>query len=314
MNIIFFGSDDFALAHLEALLKSRHKVLAAVTSPDKPKGRGLKIVSSPLKPLAQEKKIPVFQPVILDKSFIDQLRNFKSDLFVVIAYGKILPSELLKVPLKASLNVHASLLPKYRGAAPINWAIINGDQETGLSIIQMNTHLDAGEIVNQIKITIDPNETAPTLRNKMMATGPEVLLKTIDSLEDNTYTLKIQKEKDVSYAPKLTRELGHIHWQEEALRIHNLTRGLLPWPAAYTFYKNKLLKILSTQVIEGDFHQAQKGEVVKIDKDGFVVATGKAGLLVKEVHVESASRMSAWSFVQGHGLKVGVKLGGDSKQ
>ncbi len=308
MNIIFFGSDDFALVHLDALLKSRHKVLACVTSPDKPKGRGLKVISSSIKELAQEKKLPVFQPIILDKPFIEQCKTLKSDLFVVIAYGKILPAELLKIPFKASLNVHPSLLPRYRGAAPINWAIINGEKETGLSIIQMNVRLDAGEIVNQIKIAIDPNEAAPTLRNKMMTLGPEVLLKTIDSLEDNTYTLKIQEEKDVTYAPKLTKELGLIDWQEAAVKIHNLVRGLLPWPAAYTFYKNKLLKILSTEIAEGDFHQTKEGEVVKIDKNGFVVATGEGALLVKEVHVESSHQMSAWSFVQGHQLKVGFKF------
>ena len=311
MNIIFFGSDDFARAHLEALLESRHKILACVTSPDKPRGRGLNIISSPIKQLAREKKLSVFQPVSLDQTFINQLRSFKSDLFVVIAYGKILPAELLEAPSKASLNVHASLLPKYRGAAPIHWAVINGEKETGLSIIKMNAALDAGEVIEQIKISIDPEDTAPSLKFKMMAAGPQVLLKTMDSLENNTYTLKAQVEKEATYAPKLTKELGRVNWKDEALRIHNLARGLLPWPAAYTFCNGKLLKILSSEVVNEDFNPAQEGEVVKIDKNGFVVAAGKGGLLVKEVRVESAKSMPAWSFVQGHQLSVGMKFGND---
>lgn len=320
MNIIFWGSDDFALEHLKALFKSKHRVLACVTSADKPKGRGLNISYSPIKELAQENGVPIFQPRFLDASFVDQLKSLNSDLFIVIAYGKILTLDILRIPSLCAMNVHASLLPRYRGAAPINWAIIRGEKQTGLSIIKMNAGLDSGEIIDQFKIDIDPQETAGTLKMKMTQIGPQFLLKTIDSLGRNAYTLKVQDETEVTLAPKLTKELGHIDWNKEALDIHRLARGLLPWPSAYTFYKGKLLKILSTEVAFENFSQApptadrfpkgtgQEGEVIKISKEGFIIATGSQGILIKEVHLEASKPMAAWQFVQGHGLELGYKF------
>ena len=317
MKIIFFGSDDFALTHLEALRHSGHDVLACVTQPDKPKGRGLKLLFSAIKEWAKKNRILLLQPDDLNAShFLNQLKNLNSDLFVVVAYGKILPLKLLFVPYVCAVNVHASLLPKYRGAAPINWAIVNGDQETGVSTIKMNARMDAGDILAQAKIPIDEEDTALTLRSKLAKAGAELLLKTIDSLGKNTHTLTVQNEKEATLAPKLTKELGRIQWTKTAREIHNLIRGLLPWPSAYTFYNGKLLKILAAQIVKtsGGLRKGTPGEIVEITKQGFVAACGQDFLLIKDVHLEASKPMGAEKFVRGHHVDIGMKLGNYSKK
>jgi methionyl-tRNA formyltransferase len=311
MKIVFFGSDDFAAVHLNELIQSDHQVVAAVTQPDRPKGRGLQIVPSPIKDIAVKAGLPVFQPTDLKiPSFIDALKAFNPDLFVVIAYGRILPAELLQVPYVCAMNVHGSWLPKYRGAAPINWAIINGDEETGVSIIKMNPQMDAGDIFAQAKIKIEKNDTAATLRAKMAEAGKNVLLKTIDSLEKNTYTLTVQDRQAVTLAPKLTKELGKMDWQQPAAALHNLVRGLVPWPSAYTYYQGKLLKILAADDVNADTKGKRPGEVIEIKKDSLIIATGEGGLALKQVQPESAKVMDIKSFVAGHKITVGSQLGG----
>ncbi len=309
MKIIFFGSDDFAKAHLEYLFKSEHEIVACVTQPDKPKGRGLAVVSSPIKEWAAQHKIPVLQPEqIKNNDLIVKLRAFNPDLFVVIAYGKILPPELLQIPYVCAMNVHGSLLPKLRGAAPINWAIINGEKETGLSIIKMSPLMDSGDIFAQTKIKIEEVDTAVTLRAKMVALGPELLLKTINSLENNNYTLTVQDSRAVTLASKLTKELGRIDWNKKAIEIHNLVRGLLPWPCAHTLFKGKLLKIISTEVIMQDVSTRKPGVIVDINQKGLLVATAQNCLLIKEVHLESSKPMGAKIFLLGHRIDVGFKF------
>ena len=309
MKIIFFGSDDFALVNLEKLVQSEHKVAACVTRTDKPKGRGLRTDFSAIKQYALSREIEVFQPARLeDHSLIEQLKSFQSDLFVVVAYGKILPREILVIPYLCCLNVHGSLLPKYRGAAPINWAIINGENETGVSIIKMNAQMDAGDIFAQAKIKIDPDDTAISLRSKMAKLGADLLLKTIDSLEKNAYTLAGQDNSKVTVAPKLTKESGLIQWNKPAQTIHDLVRGLLPWPAAYTHYQGKRLKILQTEIVSADTMPKQPGEVLEINSRGFVVAAADGGLLVRQVHLESVKAMDAKSFVLGHKLQTGSRF------
>ena len=310
MKIIFFGSDDFALVNLEALVKSEHSVVACVTQPDKPRGRGMKMLTSPIKECAQKYKISVLQPERLkDPQLIEQLKFFLSDLFIVVAYGRILPIEVLSIPYLCCMNVHCSLLPKYRGAAPINWAILNGETETGVSIIKMNTSMDAGDIFSQTKMKIAPEDTSMTLRAKMAQAGSSLLLKTIDSLEKNAYSLAGQDHSKATLAPKLTKELGLIQWNKKAETIHNLVRGLLPWPTAYTHCQGKLLKILQTQILPAKTNHKQPGEVVAIQPEGFVVATQDQELLIRQVHPESAKAMDAKSFIAGHKLKVGDRLG-----
>ncbi|MCK5014381.1 MAG: methionyl-tRNA formyltransferase [Candidatus Omnitrophica bacterium] len=307
MKIIFFGSDDFAEAHVRSLIDSGHELLACVTQPDRPKGRGMKVVVSPIKECALERRIPVLQPASLkDASFIKDLKDLQSDLFVVIAYGKFLPPEVLDIPLHGALNVHASLLPKYRGAAPINWAIINGEKETGISVIKINEKMDAGDILAQVEIKIEEDETAPSLRAKMMNQGPPFLLRTINDLP--SCALKIQDHDLATFAVKLTKELGHIEWGSDARGICNLVKGLLMWPGAYTFYNGKLLKILEAQVLDGDSSKNKPGTVSGVGKKGIVVSTGNGRLLIKEVHLQDAKPMDAHSFVVGHAIEVGYKF------
>lgn len=310
MNIIFFGSDDFALKSLEALCASEHKVAACVTQPDKPKGRGLKENVSVIKEFALRRKIPVLQPAHLrDDDLLEKLAGYAADLFVVIAYGRILPAEVLSLPKVFAVNVHGSLLPKYRGAAPINWAIINGETQTGVSIIKLNDVMDAGEVITQSVLPIAPEDTALTLRSKMAQQGAQLLLQTIRSIEQNHFRLAKQDLSQVTYAPKLTKELGAIRWSDKAQSIHNLVRGLLPWPAAFSYADGKRFKILETAVVNALSGTFKPGEVAQINADGIVVATGQKALCLKRVQPDAGKPMDARSFAAGQRLKVKSQLG-----
>ncbi len=309
MNIVFFGSDDFAAVHLNALFGSKHKVRACVTQPDKARGRGMEVSASPIKEAALREGMPVFQPTDLkEQDFLKELRVLEADLFVVIAYGRLLPAEVLILPRTFAINVHSSLLPQYRGAAPINWAVINGEHETGVSIMRVTAKMDAGDIIAQEKMKILKADTAESVRARMMAMGPKLLLKTIDSIKNGTYTFTVQDDRAATLAPKLTKEFGQIQWSNPAETIHNLARGLLPWPTAYTYYQGKFLKILETEVVPDSSLSRSPGEVTAVDKKGFTVATADQGLLVKAVHLEAAKPMSAYQFMMGHQLKPGFRF------
>jgi len=309
MKIIFFGSDEFAAGHLEYLLNYPYYVEVCITQPDKAKGRGMKVTMSPVKQCAKKKDMTVLQPDDLkDPSLISQLKNYEPDLFIVIAYGKKLPPEILAIPPLGAINVHGSLLPQYRGAAPINWAIINGEKETGITIIKMNETMDGGEILSQLHINVDPDETALTLKTKMAEIGPGFLLETIEKIKKNKILSIHQDDKSATLAPKLTKELGRIDWGKSAVDIYNLVRGLLPWPGAYVQYKDKVLKILETSVLLGELTDKKSGEVVRIEKEGFAVATGHGVLLIKQVHLEASNPMDAHSFVIGHRLEEGFQF------
>ena len=307
MKIVFFGSDDFAVMNLRTLVESGQRILACVTPPDKEKGRGLKTSFSPVKECALEYQIPVLQPENLDEvSFLRDIRALASDLFVVIAYGKILPEGLLSVPRLFAVNVHASLLPKYRGAAPINWAIINGERQTGVTIIKLSPRLDAGDMFSQARVDIDDTDTAVTLRGKLACLGAALLKDTMQAIQSGQVQGVPQESNLVTFAPKLTKGLGLIDWQQPAVRIHNQVRGLQPWPAAYTFYKNKMLKILETAVVCGS--PGAPGTVVRFDPSGFVVQAGDQGLCIKKVHLSSGKMMAAKDFVLGHRIELGDQL------
>jgi methionyl-tRNA formyltransferase len=307
MKIVFFGSDDFAAAHLEALMGSACEVLGCVTQPDRPKGRGMKVVLSAVKERAQEHRIPVWQPEDLkDGPFVNELKKLRADLFVVIAYGQFLPPEIFHLPPLGAINVHASLLPKYRGAAPINWAIIRGEKETGISVIRINERMDAGDILAQSAIVIGPEDTAVTLRAKMIKLGPGVLLKTVRDIKKNSGTK--QEDRLATLAPKLTKELGAVQWAKPACDIARLVRGLLPWPSAYTFYKGKILKVLEAQVIGGHFPTVEPGTVLEMSKNGITVATGRGALIMKKVHFQDSKPMGAYDFVIGHDIKTGFRF------
>lgn len=306
--VVFFGSDNFATTSLEALLVAGHKVVACVTPPDRAQGRGMHVVASPVKVTADQHAIPIFQPDnIHDPAFAGELRQFNADFFVVIAYGKILPENLLKIPRHCALNVHASLLPKYRGAAPINWAIIHGEKETGVTVMRLNARMDAGDIVGQKTTPIADEEDAQTLRLRLAKIGAQLLVETL-AIPVDKWVFKTQDEQIVSRAPKLTKEMGHIDWAQTAVAIHDLIRGLQPWPAAHAFFDGKMIKILATESWPVIPVPGQPGEVVEISDAGFVVATGKGALLVKTVHPESSHAMPAVSFAAGHHLKKGARF------
>jgi len=309
MKIIFFGTDDFAVTNLEGLMKSGHEVVLCIAPADQRKGRGMKLEHPPVKRCALKHKLEVFQPENLkDPAVIEKLKSCNCDLFVVIAYGKILPPQLLQIPYLCAMNVHASLLPKYRGAAPINWAIINGETETGVSIIKMNARMDAGDIFAQAKCAISGEETSVTLRKKLADLGADLLMKTVGSLENNNYTLTVQDSRSATYAPKLSKDLGRIDWRKKAAEIHNLVRGLLPWPGAYTIFQGKMLKILETKVLDQLPLLSRPGEVINVAQNGLVVAACDRPVLIKTVHFESSNSMQAYPFALGHHVKAGDKL------
>lgn len=310
MNLVFFGSDDFAATNLEGLLQSRHKVLACVTQPDKARGRHLKLTPSPVKAAALKKDIEVLQPEDLcDEDFVQKVRAKNADIFVVIAYGRLLPSLVLGLPKQFCLNMHASLLPKYRGAAPINWAIINGEKDTGVSAIRMTKTMDAGDVIFQEKIALDLKDTAVTLRAKLADLSTLLLLRTLEAAGAGNISFQKQDEKKVTQAPKLTKDLGLIRWDKSAREIHNLVRGLLPWPCAYTHFGGKILKILETDVWEGQGKDHQPGELIAASRDVISVATGQDALIIRTVRPQDSKSMTAAAFLAGHPLPEGFRFG-----
>lgn len=309
MKIIFFGSDDFAAVHLEHVLNWGHEVLCCVTGPDKPQGRGMKVGISPIKKMALERSIDCLQPVSLKSKEIAQtLRAYEADFFVVVAYGRLLTQEILDIPRIFCVNVHASLLPKYRGAAPINWAILNGEQETGLSVQKMALALDTGDIIAQEIMTIKDDENAAQLRNRMAQVGAGLLVKVLDKYSSGQYPLRPQDETQVTYAPKLTREMGKIDWRKPARFIVNQARGLMPWPGAYTFYNGKMLKIIQAATTTQDTAKNSPGQVMAVGKEGLLVAAGEQGVLIKEVQPEAGRVMPAVSFAAGYKIVPGRQL------
>lgn len=315
MNIVFFGTSEFAIPALRSLLDSRHKVLALVTQPDKKKGRSLRLSPPPTKVLARTKGVPVFQPC--DASGDDlaaYLGKLSAELFIVVAFGQILKKRILDIPGLYSLNLHGSLLPKYRGGAPTNWAIINGDRTSGVTIIRMDEGMDEGDMIAKREITLDAEETNITLSEKLSVLGAKLLLETIDSIDaGKSSSFAKQDDSAATYAPKLKKEDGLICWGEPAPRLHNKVRGLIPWPGAYTFYEGKMLKILKTDIsisLSGTGDKAQPGEVVDIIKgEGIMVHTASGDLAIKYLQLEGRKILDSDSFVRGHRIPVGYIFG-----
>ena len=308
MRIIFFGSDDFAALHLESLLKSRHTVAGCVTQPDTRQGRGMKVVLSPIKILAAEHSIDYIQPDTLkDPSVMAWLKERQADVFVVVAYGRLLTQDILNTPKLFAVNVHGSMLPRYRGAAPINWAILNGDARSGVTVQKMALALDAGDIIAQERIDIGPEEGADVLRAHMAKAGAKLLVKTLDGIEQGKYKLTPQDPGQVSHAPKLTKHMGKINWSDAAQVIHDQVRGLKPWPGTHTLYKGKMLKILNASV-SVQAQRAKPGVVTAVDKQSFSVACGSGLLIIREVQPEAGKAMPARSFIAGHKIAIGARL------
>jgi len=309
MNIVFFGSSQFAVASLRALLNTRHKILCVVTQPDREKGRGLRLEGTPVKTLTKEAGLEIYQPPKINTpSALNFLSNLNPDLFVVIAYGQILSQGILDIPKIFAINAHASILPKYRGAAPINWAIIKGEKSTGVTIIKMTAKMDAGAVIEKKEIEIMEIDTAKTLEEKLSGLAAQLLIDSLEVIENNSYKLVPQDEGQVSFAPKLKKEDGLINWNNEAKEINNLIRGCLEWPGAFTYYKGKLLKIYKATVSPLPVSPLP-GEILEISKEGIAVTTGKDSLVIQELQIEGKKRMRAQEFIAGHRIRIGDRLG-----
>jgi methionyl-tRNA formyltransferase len=304
--MIFMGTPDFAAASLQKLIDRGEKVAAAVTQPDRPKGRGQKLLAPPVKLLAAAHGIPVLQPArVRAPEFIDAMRELTPDLIVVVAFGQILPKALLEIPRNGCINVHASLLPRYRGAAPINWCIIDGGTETGVTTMQMDVGLDTGDMLLKKTTSIGPDEDAQALHDRLALISAEALAETLDLIASGRLTPEKQDDRLASYAPMLKKEDGCIDWDKEPQTIRNLVRGLTPWPGAYTFLDGKTLKIYRCRVAGGS---GVPGTVLQADRSGLVVACRGGGLLIEELQLEGKKRLSAKDFLAGYNIKSGAVL------
>lgn len=308
MKIVYMGTPDIAGVILKDLIGSKHEVIAAVSQPDKPKGRGGKVSYTPVKEIALKAGIPVYQPEkAKGDDFFEILKTLSFDIIVVVAYGKILPKRILDLPKHGCINVHASLLPKYRGAAPIQWSVINGEEKTGITIQHMAEGIDTGDMILKRELTLDKKETAGSLYDKLAVLGGQSLLEALTLIEEGRAVRQAQKEEEATYASMLTKELGKVDFTKSALSIERLIRGLNPWPCCYCQLDGKTLKLWDGDVLIEDY-KGEPGEVVDIKKDAILIKTGEGTLAVKELQLEGKKRMDAESFLRGYPLKIGAKL------
>ena len=315
MRVVFMGTPDFAVATLEDIINAGHIVEAVVTQPDKPKGRGGAVAMSPVKETALEHGIEVLQPVKVknDNEFYERMKQIDPDVIVVVAFGQILPDSILELPKYGCINVHASLLPAYRGAAPIQWAVIDGLEETGVTTMQMDHGLDTGDIIMQSRIRLDAKETGGSLFDRLSSEGGRLLVKTLEAVENGTATRTKQDDSLSNYAKMLTKSLGNIDFNEGAVNIERLIRGLNPWPSAFTYIDGKMLKIWDADVVDNisevQTDEVKPGQIVSVGKNTFAIACGQGYLVVNEVQLEGKKRMDSGSFLRGNQLEAGVMLG-----
>ena len=307
MKLVFMGTPEFAVPSLERLLESDHDLAAVVTRPDRPRGRGRRVEPTPVKKIAVEADVPVLQPEHIDApESLDQLHEIGADLFVVVAFV-LLPKPVLSIPLQGCVNLHPSLLPRYRGAAPINWAIIRGESETGISVFRLSARMDAGDILHQEPVGIRPDETAGELSDRLKVKGADAVLDTIERLASGGLAGRPQQSEGVTRAPKLSKDDGRIDWTRSATEIRNLIRGTNPFPGAFTTRKNKELKLHRATVVAGE---GTPGQVILADgKAGLVVATGQDALALEEVQPAGRARMTGAELVRGYRVEVGEALG-----
>ena len=311
MKIIFFGSAKFGSESLKGLIEAGYEIPLVVTQADKQKGRGLKLGNTPIKDLAQAERLKIFQPENINApDSLSLLRSLEPDLFVIIAYGQKLSSELLAIPKILPINVHASLLPKYRGAAPINWAIINGDKQTGNTIMKVILKMDAGPIISQSRVAIEDTDDSLSIEEKLSQDSRILLLRAVKEIETQNYKLIEQEEVRASIAPKLDGKITEINWNEPADKIYNLVRGCANWSAAFTKYKDKIIKIHKAQLENsGDFEgKFSPGEIIEVKDSGIIIATGKGALIIKELQFEGKKRLFVKEFLSGSKMLKGEKF------
>lgn len=309
MRVIFMGTPDFAVGTLEAVIKAGHEVVLAVTQPDKPKGRGNTMQFPPVKEKALEHGIEVYQPKrVREPECVAYLRQYKPDIIIVAAFGQILPGEILEMPQYGCVNVHASLLPKYRGAAPIQWAVINGEKYSGVTTMRMNEGLDTGDIIEQAIVELAPDETGGSLFDRLAEVGAELCVHTMAEIEAGRAVYTRQDEAEATHVGMIKKQFGKIDWTKPAEEIERLCRGLNPWPSAYTSLNGKTLKVWKASVQPGG-DPLEAGKVVLVDKKVIGVQTGKDILILQEIQLEGKKRMSADAFLRGFPLVCGTALG-----
>lgn len=308
MRVIFMGTPDFSVGTLEALIEAGHEVVLAVTQPDKPKGRGKEMQFTPVKETALKHGIPVYQPEkIREPQCVRELQSYHADVMVVVAFGQILPKEILQMTPRGCINVHASLLPKYRGAAPIQWSVIDGEKVTGVTTMQMDEGLDTGDMLLKTEVPVEPDETGGSLHDKLAAAGAKLCVETLKALEENTVTPEKQGETTTAYAKMLDKKLGNIDWEKDAAEIERLVRGLDPWPSAYTMWDGRVMKIWKASVLN-ESTEAEPGTVIKVEKDAFTVQTGNGCLKVLALQIPGKKRMDTAAFLRGCQIQEGTKL------
>ena len=309
MKIVFMGTPDFAVGTLHALAESEHEILAVVTQPDKPKGRGKALQPTPVKEEAMRYGIPVYQPKkVREEEFQVVLRELNPDLIVVVAFGQLIPKSILELPRYGCVNVHASLLPKYRGAAPIQWAVIDGEKESGVTIMKMDEGLDTGDMIAKNVVPLAADETGGSLFDKLSQVGAQLLLDTIPALEEGTVVCEKQPEESPTpYAAMLNKKMGLIDWSQDASVIECLIRGLNPWPSAYTYLKGKTLKIWQAKVVEKQ-HEEEPGTIIEVDKKHLVVACKTNALLIERLQLEGKKQMETEAFLRGYAIETGAQF------
>lgn len=310
MRAVFMGTPDIAAEVLKCLVSSKHEIVLAVTQPDRPKGRGKELAKSPVKVVAEENNIPVFQPVkVKDRESVEYLRKINPDIILVVAFGQILSKEILDLPKFGCINVHASLLPKYRGAAPIQWSIIDGEEKTGITIMRMDEGIDTGDMLCTSEVEITAQETGGSLHDKLAAAAGPLLLEAIDLMEEGRAVYTPQDHAHSTYAKMLKKEMGHLDFTRPAKELERLIRGLNPWPSAYTFWNGKTLKLWETEVSSERFAPCPCGTLVST-KNGYLwIMTGDGILVVKELQTEGKRRMTTEEFLRGYHPEPGIVFG-----
>ena len=322
MKIVYMGTPDFPVGALQALIEAGHQVAAVVTQPDKPKGRGKEMQMTPVKSCALRNDIPVFQPVkVRTPEAVEMLRGYEADVFVVAAFGQILSEEILTLPRYGCINIHASLLPKYRGSAPIQRVILNGEKETGVTIMQMDKGIDTGDMLMQSVVPIAEKETGDSLHDKLADEGAKLIVEALRKLEAGELVPRKQNDEESCYAKMLDKSMGKIDWKQSAVQIERLVRGLNSWPSAYTSFRGKTLKIWESDVADiqeqkAVLHKSGEtlpGTVTAVEKDAFYVQTGEGILKVTQVQLEGKKRMEVRAFLLGCQMSVGELLGNDER-
>jgi methionyl-tRNA formyltransferase len=307
MKVVYMGTPEFAVAALDSIVKAGHEVIACFTQPDKPKGRGKALQKTPVKQRAESYQIPVYQPVkIREEENVQLLQKLAPEIIVVAAFGQILPESILNIPKYGCVNIHASLLPKYRGAAPIEWAILNGETESGVTTMFMEKGLDTGDMLDVTRVAITPEDTGASLHDKLAEAGAALILQTMEKLEKGTAQRVKQKDEECCYASMLNKEMGRMDFTKSAAELERLMRGLYPWPCAYTRIDGKNVKLYRAEVTEDS---GAPGEIIEVTKKSFTIACGQGALRIKSLQPEGKKAMDAAAYLNGNKLTAGMIAG-----